>query len=92
MRREAGEAAAQLPEGGAQRSPRIFQKDAYSAHFHYDREVDEKPIAESADQAIGDNAESSPPSRSTEPPKIYIAACGTLCDIFWWARRTNQPE
>ena len=26
MQREAGEAAAQLPEGGAERSPRIFQK------------------------------------------------------------------
>jgi hypothetical protein len=21
-----------------------------------------------------------------EPPKIYIPACGALCDIFWWAR------
>ena len=25
-----------------------------------------------------------------EPPKIYLAACGTLCDIFWWARRTRE--
>lgn len=29
-------------------------------------------------------------STPTEPPKIYFAACGTLCDIFWWARR-NPP-
>jgi hypothetical protein len=28
VRREAGGAAAQPPEGGAKRSPRIFQKDA----------------------------------------------------------------
>ncbi len=22
-----------------------------------------------------------------EPPEIYFAACGALCDVFWWARR-----
>jgi hypothetical protein len=30
----------------------------------------------------------------SEPPKIYIPACGVLCDVFWWARRdppTEQP-
>ena len=27
-----------------------------------------------------------------EPPKIYIPACGTLCDIFWWARRNPPAE
>jgi hypothetical protein len=26
-----------------------------------------------------------------EPPRIYLAACGALCDIFWWARRTPEP-
>ena len=31
-------------------------------------------------------------STSTEPPKIYVAACGTLCDIFWWARRNPPAE
>ena len=31
-------------------------------------------------------------STSTEPPKIYFAACGTLCDIFWWARRNPPAE
>ena len=25
-----------------------------------------------------------------EPPKIYLPACGALCDIFWWARRTPE--
>jgi hypothetical protein len=25
-----------------------------------------------------------------EPPKIYIASCGTLCDVFWWARRRSD--
>ena len=29
---------------------------------------------------------------SVEPPKIYIAACGALCDIFWWARRDPSAE
>jgi hypothetical protein len=27
-----------------------------------------------------------------EPPKIYLAACGVLCDIFWWARRNPPTE
>jgi hypothetical protein len=30
---------------------------------------------------------SAPPSTHVEPPKVYIPACGVLCDIFWWARR-----
>ena len=29
---------------------------------------------------------------SVEPPKIYIPACGVLCDVFWWARRDPSPE
>jgi hypothetical protein len=36
---------------------------------------------------------SSPPSAQAEPPKIYLPACGALCDIFWWARRTpDRPK
>ncbi len=26
---------------------------------------------------------------SGEPPKLYFPACGALCDIFWWARRSS---
>jgi hypothetical protein len=26
------------------------------------------------------------------PPKIYIPACGVLCDVFWWARRDSPAE
>jgi len=37
-------------------------------------------------------ADSSPPSTRVEPPKIYLAACGALCDIFWWARRDGSGE
>jgi hypothetical protein len=33
-----------------------------------------------------------PPSTCTEPPKIYIPACGVLCDVFWWARRDPPAE
>ena len=29
---------------------------------------------------------------AAEPPKIYIPACGALCDIFWWARRDPPAE
>lgn len=23
-----------------------------------------------------------------EPPQLFLPACGALCDILWWARRT----
>jgi hypothetical protein len=36
-------------------------------------------------------AESKPPARKS-PPKIYYAACGALCDVFWWARRSDDSE
>ena len=26
----------------------------------------------------------------SEPPRVYLPACGALVDIFWWARRTPQ--
>jgi hypothetical protein len=29
---------------------------------------------------------------AVEPPKIYLPACGVLCDVFWWARRDPSPE
>jgi hypothetical protein len=29
---------------------------------------------------------------TAEPPKIYIPACGVLCDVFWWARRDPPAE
>jgi len=29
---------------------------------------------------------------STDPPKVYIPACGTLCDAFWWARRSSDSK
>jgi len=29
---------------------------------------------------------------AAEPPKIYIPACGVLCDVFWWARRDPPAE
>ncbi len=34
----------------------------------------------------------SPPSNPAEPPKIYLASCGALCDVFWWARRDPAAE
>lgn len=37
-------------------------------------------------------ADSTPPATHVEPPKIYLAACGALCDIFWWARRDPPVE
>jgi hypothetical protein len=29
---------------------------------------------------------------AVEPPKVYLPACGALCDIFWWARRSSPGE
>ncbi|MGA6970729.1 MAG: hypothetical protein WBY93_03800 [Candidatus Binatus sp.] len=37
----------------------------------------------------------STPSTPAEPPRIYFAACGAMCDIFWWARRIppgDEPQ
>ena len=65
--------------------------DAHAPRFHYDREVDEKRTTESADRLIDDRVDNAEPSISIEPPRVYVAACGTLCDIFWWARRTPEP-
>jgi len=36
-----------------------------------------------------------PPAKAAarkSPPKIYFAACGALCDVFWWARRKDDPD
>jgi hypothetical protein len=29
---------------------------------------------------------------AANPPTAYIAACGTLCDAFWWARPSLKRE
>lgn len=41
------------------------------------------PIAESGE--IGATAS----IESGEPPKLYLPACGALCDILWWARSSS---
>jgi hypothetical protein len=28
----------------------------------------------------------------SELPAASIPACGTLCDAFWWARRSQPPK
>jgi hypothetical protein len=33
-----------------------------------------------------------PPIERADPPKVYIASCGTLCDVFWWARRRSPDN
>jgi len=30
------------------------------------------------------------PAEAPEPPRIFIRACGALCDALWWAR-PSQP-
>ncbi len=39
-----------------------------------------------------DKTDSTTPSSRVEPPKIYLPACGVLCDVFWWARRNPPVE
>jgi hypothetical protein len=39
-------------------------------------------IAESGD------IEATASIESAEPPNLYLPACGDLCDILWWARRS----
>jgi hypothetical protein len=31
------------------------------------------------------------PQAPVDRPTVYIPACGTLCDTFWWARRSIEP-
>jgi hypothetical protein len=45
---------------------------------------------EPADEVI--SKQNSEASSSLNPPTAYIPACGTLCDAFWWARRSSDPE
>jgi hypothetical protein len=47
---------------------------------------EEKPANEILSQ---ENCEAEP---SPPPVTAYIPACGTLCDAFWWARRSVDPE
>jgi len=45
---------------------------------------------ESTEEVI--SKENPEPRSSRNPPKAYIPACGTLCDAFWWARRSSDRE
>ena len=38
-------------------------------------------------EVIGDEKESA--ADSQDVPTAFIPACGTLCDAFWWARRSD---
>jgi len=42
------------------------------------------------DERAKDAAQEAPSTESNPPqlPTAYIPACGTLCDAFWWARRS----
>jgi hypothetical protein len=37
--------------------------------------------------ATADEVIDETPVIAAEPPKVYFAACGSLCDVFWWARK-----
>jgi hypothetical protein len=50
----------------------------------------ERQRQEATEEVI--STENAEPGSSTDPPKAYIPACGTLCDAFWWARRSGDRE
>jgi hypothetical protein len=47
-------------------------------------------IEKAAEAALAE--ENSEAGSVVEPPTAYIPACGTLCDVFWWARRSPERE
>jgi hypothetical protein len=65
------------------------------AALGYDRTMVSEPpsrigIAGEYASADGDRAPI-PAEEQVTPPEhrpLYLAACGVLCDVFWWARRS----
>lgn len=39
--------------------------------------------------AAGGEVETTANVASGEPPKLYLPACGALCDILWWVGRSS---
>ena len=59
----------------------------------HEREPDKNPVdpmavIPAASDVQAQEAEESPDG--AKPPRLYIPACGVLCDAFWWAgSKTN---
>ncbi len=53
-----------------------------------DRAGDSEPTDTQAGMRIPTTSgEAALNERAAEAPKLYLPACGALCDILWWARR-----
>jgi hypothetical protein len=55
-------------------------------HIIYDRAMREDDRVEENITQAGLDAD------RDQPPVAYIPACGTLCDAFWWARRSDPKK
>ncbi len=40
--------------------------------------------------AENSTGERNPEQKRKAPPAVYLASCGVLCDVFWWARRKDD--
>jgi hypothetical protein len=43
-----------------------------------------------ANNSVGESGqvEAAATIESAAPPPLYLPACGALCDLLWWARRS----
>jgi hypothetical protein len=68
-----------------------------SSQLHTNRMPGSVPATDAAASAELASAPDSSPRRveadssgaSAEVPVLDIPACGVLCDVFWWARRSR---
>jgi hypothetical protein len=54
----------------------------------HEREPEKNPVEPTAATAAASDVQSQEGKVSSEgvkPPRLYIPACGVLCDAFWWA-------
>ena len=45
-----------------------------------------------AEPSASDDLSGAQSESPLEPAAVYVPACGVLCDIFWWARRTANTN
>lgn len=52
-----------------------------------------RDVSEPAKERAAENSaqQGKPAQERKGPPKVYIPSCGVLCDVFWWARRRDEP-
>jgi hypothetical protein len=54
----------------------------------HEQEPDKKPVQSMEVIPAASDVQSKEAEKSSDgakPPRLYIPACGVLCDAFWWA-------